>query len=845
MTTLADAAAQMRACGMPELPLGHPVTGKIVRYGPKKTAWYILHEHRLRNGSYVVVGAFGQWGAIEKLNIEVDWKSMSAEDAAALQQQQRHAENREREKIEERQKRAANRARGQWKSASADASAHPYIARKQITAEGARAFNDGTLLVPAWLWDADTDSARLVSLQKIDAYGGKRFNKNGITQGAACRLGGLPTEGQTILVAEGFATGASIRLACEFSHPVFVAFNAGNLPLVVGMLRARYASSALVICADDDWKTTKPDGTPWNPGLDYASRAALAHGAFVVAPVFPSAADREAAFVAKDKWTDFNDLHVKCGIELVRVQIREAIAQAESSRAEGISTLPAVGTGGVVVAGPWAVADDGPPPALPLEAYGKDEVAAARQKKKRPAKPKPGPGADDPKWMWRVQYGREGPKVSVHNAHLFLTHHAAFEGVLGYDLFAEQVVKLKPPPWGGELGEWKDMDDNRLLLWLSPLIGEPPDGAIAKAVVLAARQNEFNPVTDRLGALVWDQVPRLQTWLIDWCSVMKGPRAQVMDEKQLGRLREYAEIIGPRWLISAVARAFEPGCQVDTMLILEGEGGFLKSSMLRAFGGKWFSDAKLNLKDKDSLMVLQGKLVHEMAELEGMNRAESSEIKMFITHREDVFRLPYGRRVSNFLRRVVFCGSINYGVYLKDDTGNRRFWSIEVGGVIDIVNFKLIVDQLWAEAVHWYRAFKAGDRGCRWWIEGEREKGLMEEQQEERFVQDAWETLVRQFLDCLGKFKDDPMCSRFDSVTQDQIMSGCLRIDVGKRDDNVSRRLGKILSRIGWVRKRKTSGDRGYYYVRPDEDDSSASPPQLEGQQGSNTNGGEDDDIPL
>lgn len=852
MTALADAAAQMRACGMPKLPAGDPVLDKLTRYGPNKKAWYVLHEYRLRNGSYVVTGAFGLWGEIERLNIEVDWKAMSAEDAAALQQQRREAEAAERERVQLRQKHAANRAREQWKAATADASTHPYIVRKQITAEGVRAFSDGTLLVPAWLWDEETGGARMVSLQKIDAAGVKRFNKNGITQGAACRLGPMPVLGQTILVAEGFATGATIRLATEFSHPVFVGFNAGNLPLVVGMLAVRYPSSALVICADDDWKTTKADGTPWNPGLDYASRAALLHSAFMVAPVFPSAADREAAFIAGDKWTDFNDLHVKCGLDLVATQIQDAIAQAELSARDGesISTGQPVGTGGVVVAGPWVGGDA--PANLPAEAYAKggaavgvDEVAAARAKKKRQAKPRPGSNADDPKWMWRVQYGREGPKASVHNAHLFLTNHSAFDGVLGYDLFAEQVVKLKRPPWGGELGEWKDMDDNRLLLWLSPLIGEPPDGAIAKAVVLAARQNEFNPVTNRFNALVWDQVPRLQTWLIDWCSVMTSRRAEAMDAKQLDGLRAYAEIIGPRWLIGAVARAYEPGCQVDTMLILESEGGFRKSSLFRALGGQWFSDARLNFKDKDSLMILQGKLIHEMAELEGMNKADTSETKMFITHREDVFRMPYGRRVSMFPRRVVFCGSVNYDVYLKDDTGNRRFWPIQAGAAVDIEGFKLIADQLWAEAVHWYRAYKSGDQGCRWWIEGAAEKKLIEEQQEDRFVQDAWEGRVRQFLDCSGKFAEDVLAKRWDNVTLDDIMGGCLHIDVARRDQNTARRLGGILKRIGWFRRRKPNGDRSYFYVRPDEDGLPPSKSTETGDVDRNESRGEDDDIPL
>lgn len=836
MTTLNNAIAQMRADGMPDFPPGHPQVGlgKITRYGPKKTAWYILNEFRTKGGTFVVVGAYGCWGKIESTKIEVDWKDISVEERAELQAQQRAAEAREREVRAERAHHAANRAKQQWDAAGPVPDDSPYLVHKRVDAEGVRAFTDGTLAVPMLAWDRERDAARVVGLQKIMPDGMKRFTKNMAKEGAFCRLGTVPQPGQTILVCEGLATGLSIRMATAKSHPVIVAFDAGNLLPVVALLRERYAGSAIVICADDDWKTTRHDGTPWNPGTDYASRAAIAHKAWLVVPVFPVAAARG------DKWTDFNDLHVECGLDFVTLQINDAIAAAEASMrpdSESISTPGTVGTNSAV---------DGIdlPPAPPLEAYGADAEPKGKKQRKRP-----GPAPDAQAWEYGVQYGRDGPKASVHNAYLYLMNHDDWRGVLGFDLFAEQVVKLRPPPWsGGKVGEWVDLDDHELLLWLSTRIGEPSNDALQKAVVLAARKNEFNPLMDRLNGLVWDQIPRLQTWLIDWCHVMISHKAMAMDDQQLDRLRKYAEIIGPRWMVGAVARVYEPGCQMDTMLILESEGGFRKSTLFRTLGGVWFTDARLNFQDKDSQMILQGKHIIEMAELEGMNKADASETKRFLTHREDLFRPPYGRRLVKLPRRCVFAGTVNLDVYLKDDTGNRRFWPIQTGGPVDIEAFKLIVDQLWAEAVHWYRLLKAGDQGMRYWIEPS-ERALVEEQQEDRFEQDAWETRIRQFLDASGFYTGDASVLRCDEVTLDRIMGKCLLLDVSKRDPMVSRRLGKIMKRLGWYRRRNTSGDRGYYYVRPDEDGlppaKKAQNEDTSGAGAANTFDGVEDDIPL
>jgi putative DNA primase/helicase len=112
-------------------------------------------------------------------------------------------------------------------------------------------------------------------------------------------------------------------------------------------------------------------------------------------------------------------------------------------------------------------------------------------------------------------------------------------------------------------------------------------------------------------------------------------------------------------MVAAVARVFEPGCKFDEMLILEGGQGARKSTTAKILGGDWYTDARLNFLDKDSKLILQGRWIIEMAELEGMNKAETSETKRFLSEDTDLFRPPYGRKLVKFPRRCVFIGTVN------------------------------------------------------------------------------------------------------------------------------------------------------------------------------------------
>lgn len=166
----------------------------------------------------------------------------------------------------------------------------------------------------------------------------------------------------------------------------------------------------------------------------------------------------------------------------------------------------------------------------------------------------------------------------------------------------------------------------------------------------------------------WHGTAHLDKWLITYLGAEDSP---------------YVRAVGPRYLISAVARVYRPGCQVDHVLVLEGPQGKLKSTALRVLAVKdeWFTDRLSHLASKDAAQEIAGVLIIEIAEWDALSRASSGTAKSFITRRYDRLRLPYGKHVVEFRRQCVFAGTINapVGGYLRDPTGARRFWPVACG----------------------------------------------------------------------------------------------------------------------------------------------------------------------
>lgn len=393
-------------------------------------------------------------------------------------------------------------------------------------------------------------------------------------------------------------------------------------------------------------------------------------------------------------------------------------------------------------------------------------------------------------WQEKLQYSEKGGMVAhPYNIALILGNDKRWLGVIAYDSFSSQIRKMRTPPYGGGPGAWSDLDDIKVTLWLADVYGLRVKSAmVLEAVNSVAHDNAFHPVREYLDGLMWDGTLRLEHWL--------HQRLGVADS-------EYSRKVAKRWPLSAVARVFEPGCKADSVLILEGIQGAGKSTSMAVLGGLWFMDTPFNLGDKDGYQAIRGKWIVELGELDAFNKAESTRAKQFFSASVDTYRESYGRRVLDVPRQCVFVGTTNQDEYLKDDTGNRRYWPVMCTKV-DLDGLRADRDQLWAEAVACYRA------GHVWWVERE-ESEVFAAEQDQRYQADMWEEPIIKYLVSAGSGE---------SVTGAQILEKALNIDPSHWGKPEQMRVGKIMHRLKWPRRRQGSahgGVRGYVYVRPDE----------------------------
>ena len=364
------------------------------------------------------------------------------------------------------------------------------------------------------------------------------------------------------------------------------------------------------------------------------------------------------------------------------------------------------------------------------------------------------------------------PDANLDNTCRILNSHPETRGRIWYDAFLQRILTDWP---NGETVEWSDTHDAIATLWMQRSLGikKSATQTVAQAVTVTAMASSRNEVTDWLGGLTWDGVPRLDVLMHRGFGVNRNP---------------YNEAVGRCWLISMVARALDPGCKVDTMPVFEGGQGMRKSTAMQALVGKrWFTEASESPTSKDFYQSLQGKLLVEIAELDSFSRAEVNTIKRVITCQVDRYRAPYGRRAEDHPRMCVFSGTTNRDDWNRDETGARRFWPISC---VDL-DIDWITDnrtQLFAEAVAQYRA------GRSWWdVPAEDAK----REQEARRAADEWEELIREWL--LGR----------DECTVADIMEHALKIETAKWDKPTQMRVATCLRAIEWERVTAWRGGRG------------------------------------
>lgn len=349
----------------------------------------------------------------------------------------------------------------------------------------------------------------------------------------------------------------------------------------------------------------------------------------------------------------------------------------------------------------------------------------------------PGPAAQqaDMSWIKKLEISSSGtPTKTSKNVRIVLENDPALTGRIRMDTFADALMGIAPLPWpprNTEEGEfqWRDDDDSGLRDYVQGVLGFRTEGVVQDALVLCARKNQVNPVTDYLLGLVWDGVPRLDRLFIDYLGANDTPYVRAVTRKSF---------------TAAVARAMQPGLKYDTMPVLTGAQGLGKTSLLQKMGRHWFNNSIESFEGKEAAELLQNAWIVEIGEMGAYSRSDVKIIKGFLSRTEDQYRAAYARKTEKHPRRCVFFGTSNDDQYLKDPTGGRRFWPIDCGiqqrSKQVFRDLDAEIDQMWAEAVMRWRMGEP-------LILPDALEQEAKQQQEMHAETDPWEGIVSEFVE--------------------------------------------------------------------------------------------------
>jgi hypothetical protein len=399
-------------------------------------------------------------------------------------------------------------------------------------------------------------------------------------------------------------------------------------------------------------------------------------------------------------------------------------------------------------------------------------------------------------WVTRLERSRTGYKNTAYNMYLILQNLNADsptdQCVFAYDEFNQSNVYTFAPPWGdqSDIGqELKDLDDIRIQTWLSKEWGlESSEQRISSITLQLGKENSFHPVQRYLKSLKWDGKERLNSMLTKYCGAVGDTR--------------YLADVGRKFMTAAVARVMNAGIKFDYMMILEGNQGIGKSTFIHLLADQWYSDSLGDITNKDVVDNMRGRWLIEVGELASMNRAESNDLKAFVSRQSDIARKAYGRRAQQYPRQCVFVGSTNDEEYLKDATGGRRFWCVKTTN-FNFDKIRADRDQLWAEAYVNYQLGEAlylDDAEVREYAEGE---------QADRFIVDEIQTKIKGIIDNESfpdEFDFNDVWSRM-SLDESGRAKSC--------DFGMQLRIKKSLRVLGYPKIRiRVEGERGYLWLK-------------------------------
>lgn len=411
-----------------------------------------------------------------------------------------------------------------------------------------------------------------------------------------------------------------------------------------------------------------------------------------------------------------------------------------------------------------------------------------------------GGGGDRPADDWRDGLTRNRDKNvegTLHNLMLIMLNDPRLAGLWWLNESSNQIELTRDAPWhGASRTEFVDADSYELAAWLQnpdTYWMKCSDEAVLKAVIAVARRCRRHPIREYLTELKWDQVPRVETMLVDLFGAPDNA---------------YSRRAALCFAVGAVARILwvdpkQPavGAQVDFMLVLEGEQGKRKSSALRAlFGSQWFVETSESPTGKDFYQVIQGCWGVEIGEMDSFGKADVTAVKTAISRRVDKFRAPYERVPRAYRRECVFAGTTNEHEYLRDATGGRRFLPVRTDGDVNLDGIVSLRDQLWAEAVHLF------DGGFKWWELPDEAA----DEQEARYIGDSWEGRIQTWL--AGRMPGEKAYpNRLDVgydvpatwTTTDELLLYAIGADASKHGRMEQMRVAQVMKRLRWEQRRE------------------------------------------
>ena len=415
---------------------------------------------------------------------------------------------------------------------------------------------------------------------------------------------------------------------------------------------------------------------------------------------------------------------------------------------------------------------------------------------------------EDTDWMKKLQYEPRSTvlKNNLHNITLILQNDPLLQNIV----FNQQLdgMEIKGAvPWQHPSKYWRDADDAQLISYVDSHYGTFSQRNYQIAVTKVSDDRSYHPIREYLDALPeWDKISRVDTLLIDYLGAEDNA---------------YVRAVTRKTLCAAVRRVQEPGVKFDTMLVLNGPQGIGKSTLISRLAGEWFSDS-LNLgdtKDKTAAEKLQGYWILEIGELAGLRKAEVETLRSFLSRQNDIYRAAFGRRATPHPRQCIFFGTTNAeSGYLRDTTGNRRFWPVKTPGGGSKHSWDITaeeIEQIWAEVLVYVKA------GEKLHLAADIES-LAKEEQREALESDEREGLVRDFLETLLPENWDSM----DLFERRSFLSGVSNIGAkgtvrrtrvcnmeiwcelfGKDQGNLGRAesntLAAMLTKLGWIRQEK------------------------------------------